>query len=595
MAQHRRRQGQPSQPRAYASLLRTVRARACARTLDPRTEYELSSGALEAGVGYNRRMDRTPSSDAPTLPGEGGRTPSAAATSTSRPPPSTTNDDTERVEIQRAALLGAWTWPAFTLLDLYMLLCLYPELPIWPCLFMRAVCQVPFMVSYWCSRQESIPVVVARRTYLLSVDLCAVFISLMAIGFGGLNSVYMHGLSVAILVVAICQPDRGRTAVMKLAPIALAYPVVMAIAASFMPAILDEWGDPRALLVFGSNYIFVLAMMALGTVSSHMVWAARQQVYQARKLGRYRLEAPIGQGGMNQVWLAWDAALARNVALKILRTSGAKQDTLRRFEREARAASQLLSPHTIRIFDFGVSDDGIQYIAMEYLQGADLAALVEAHGPMPAARVVHFGVQACASLQEAHRAGIIHRDVKPHNFFVTSADGDLDFLKLLDFGIARRLEEVDETKLTRTGAVTGTPSFMAPEVIRGEAADERTDIYGLGATLYFILASSPPFVGQSGGVMMAHLLESPEPPSARGTPVPAELERVVLRCLAKDPKERFQTASELAAALRATGCGEWTGEDARLFWQRERAEILERWAQSTSDATRPTYDPIWPQ
>jgi hypothetical protein len=494
---------------------------------------------------------------------------------------SAAGDESERAEIRRAAVLGCWIWPAFTLLDVYMLLGLYPEVPMWPCLTMRAVCEVGFVVAYVFARRPEISVTIGRRAYMLSIDVCALFISIMAIHFGGLTSVYMHGLSIAMLVLAVCLPSRGSLAMLRLAPVALMFPAVMGLAAPLVPEIASAWTDPHTMLVFGSNYAFVAAGMIVGAIASHMVWSAQHELYQARKLGRYRLEAQIGQGGMNQVWLAWDAALERNVALKILRSMDAQRETVLRFEREAKAASQLISPHTIQIFDFGASDDGIHYIAMEYLRGADLAKLISTHGPIPPARAVHFAVQACASLTEAHAMGIVHRDIKPHNLYVIQADGDPDFLKLLDFGIASRIERAQEPKLTRTGAIAGTPSFMAPEMIRGEVADARTDIYSLGATLYFMLTGTPPFDGQTRGVMLAHVLDAPEPPSTRGVHVPAALEQVVLRCLAKQPDDRFQSTAELSAALLQSGCGDWTAEDAQAFWQLEHAETMFRYTQAT--------------
>jgi hypothetical protein len=499
-------------------------------------------------------------------------------------------NETERAELRRAAVLACWIWPAFTLLDLYMSFALFPEASLGLLLGMRAVNEALFLFVHRLSRSNG-PVARTRRAYFGGLQLCAVFIGLMALGFGGLNSSYMHGLSVAMLVVAIVLPSRWQLAIRMLAPIGLAYPIVMGAAALFSPEVRAAWLDRHALLTFIGQYAFVVAVALVGAVCSHVVWAARQQVYQARKLGRFRLEVPIGEGGMNQVWLAWDAPLQRRVALKILRPAGGQGgQAVQRFEREARAASKLADPHTVRIFDFGASDDGIYYIAMEYLRGADLGALVSGHGPMSPARVVHFGVQACASLAEAHEAGIVHRDIKPQNFFVTRIGDDHDFLKLLDFGLAR-VDGDGDPRLTRTGVLSGTPAFMASEVCRGEQADARSDIYGLGATMYFLLTGSPPFVGPSAGhVMAAHVREPPERPSTRrGEPIPEALEQVVLRCLAKEPGERFQTAQALASALVLLESEHpWTLEDARRFWEGERAAKLGRWEAPTVDVVEPS-------
>ena len=496
--------------------------------------------------------------------------------------------ESARAELRRASYMGCWVWGAFTLLDVYMAGFLYPATPSWHFLAMRAFDELLFIVAYLLSLRPNLPVKWLRAVWLSGIQFCALFISLMAIDFGGLNSVYMHGLSVAMMVIAIVMPARWQTALLTLAPVALTFPGVMAAAAWFSPSVRSAWLDRYSLLTFFSQYAFVLAIALVGSISSHLVWAAHRQVYQARRLGRYRLEAPIGEGGMNQVWLAWDTTLRRNVALKILQAgSSPNAHAVRRFEREAMAASKLADPHTIRIFDFGASDDGVYFIAMEYLRGADLAALVAGHGPMPPARMVHFALQACASLAEAHDAGIVHRDVKPHNLFVTQVGDQPDFLKLLDFGIARQLQAEPDGSLTQTGMPSGTPAFMAPEVCRGERSDIRSDLYSLGATLYFLLAGSPPFVGPSTGhVISAHLLQEPEPPSARrGEPLPEALEQVVLRCLAKEPRDRFQTARDLAGALAPLANAlPWTSEDATRFWQSERTAKVGRWTAPTSDS-----------
>jgi serine/threonine-protein kinase len=280
------------------------------------------------------------------------------------------------------------------------------------------------------------------------------------------------------------------------------------------------------------------------------------------------------------------------VALKLLRSvDDLDEEDVQRFEREALASSKLSDPHTIRIFDFGSSDDGIYYIAMELLNGADLAELVVHHGPMPCARVVRFAVQTCRSLIEAHEAGIIHRDIKPANLFVTRAGDDHDFLKLLDFGIARLLPGAGEANLTQTGVAVarGTPAYMPPEVCRGEPADARSDIYSLGATIYFLLTGKPPFDGPSPNeVLVAHLLEQPVPPSTvRGSPIPEALEKVVLRCLEKDPDARFQSARELSEVLSALfDDTAWSPADAERFWTNEHAAKLEREAAPIKERSR---------
>ncbi|WP_437654769.1 serine/threonine-protein kinase [Sorangium sp. So ce1182] len=486
----------------------------------------------------------------------------------------------QRRALRRATYIGLWGWSGFFLLDLYMVTWVYPDAPLWYFVALRLVEQAVIVTVYRMSLRKDVSmrrIAVARELVFL---VGALFISAMALELGGIRSVYMDGLSVIMLVRCVVVPAPWWSALRSLALLALAYPLVMGAAAVFSASIRATLLDAPALAGVAGHYVFVLASALVGALSSHLVWSAQQQVYQARKLGRYRLEARIGQGGMGEVWLAWDETLRRKVAIKLLRTQGAPEPASpRRFHREAHAASMLSSPHTIRIFDFGASDDGIYYIAMEYLPGADLGALLAAYGPMPVPRAVRFIAQACESLVEAHEAGIIHRDIKPQNLFVTRAGDDHDFVKLLDFGIARVVPTREPVSRTRTGVVRGTPEYMAPELFCGEQADARSDIYGLGVTLYALLTGGPPFEGSSlAQVIAAQLSQQPKPPSARRKgPVPAQLEAIVLRCLEKDPSARFQSVRDLAGAVRAladdTG---WSARDAERFWRDHVAQLAMR-------------------
>ncbi|WP_437683095.1 serine/threonine-protein kinase [Sorangium sp. So ce131] len=483
-----------------------------------------------------------------------------------------------RRAVRRAIRVAIWIWPAFTIVDVFMATVLYPAAPVWHCIALRAVEQAFAVAAYRLSGRPNASGRLVLLTYDAAFLTAAIFIVLMAIEFGGLTSAYMHGLSIVVLLRTALVPAPFGKAVVTSAPMVLSFPAIMGIAAFFSPSIRASWLDLTTLLTALSHYIFVPASGVIGAMSSHVVWAAQQQVYQARKLGRYRLEAPIGKGGMSEVWLAWDETLQRDVALKLLRTRDAPDAAvLKRFEQEAHAASKLSDPHTIRIFDFGASDDGIYYIAMEHLRGADLAAIVRTHGPMPVARAVRFAVQACRSLIEAHEAGIIHRDIKPQNLFVTRVGDDHDFLKLLDFGVARMIEGGQDAELTSSGMLCGTPAYMAPEVCRGDRADARSDIYALGGTLYFLLTGELPFEGTSSGqLFIAHMTKAPLAPSVRrGPAVPPAVDRIVLRCLSKDPRHRFQSARTLFDALvPLLDESAWSPADAERFWVADRAEKL---------------------
>jgi eukaryotic-like serine/threonine-protein kinase len=499
----------------------------------------------------------------------------ASAGSSARVTPRSSDMDAERERrlVQRAMRISVWVWPSFTALDAFMCFVVYPDAPFGRFVVYRLVVELLLFSGFVLSFRPGVALAWLSVIQEVTFFAAAVFVSIMALDLGGLHSPYVHGLSVVVLVHSVVIHKPWTAGIRILLPIALSYPVVMAIAAALDPALRAAWWTAPSLAAFASHYVFVISSTAIGAVAGELVWTAQKQLYQARRLGRYRLEFPIGRGGMSEVWLAWDAALRQKVALKILRAEGkAEPAALRRFEREAHAASGLRSPHTIRTLDFGTTDDGIYYIAMEYLPGSDLGDLVEKHGALPAARVARFGLQICESLVEAHEAGIIHRDIKPQNLYVTTVGDDRDFLKLLDFGIARVNASAGETQVTQVGMVAGTPGYMAPELWRGVEPDARTDIYGVGATLYVLLTGQLPFDDLREG---AFAMKAAAPPSSRvEEPIPAELEAAVLRCLAPLPEDRFVNMRALQAALAVAAAAQqegWTIDDARLFWEAARA------------------------
>ena len=254
---------------------------------------------------------------------------------------------------------------------------------------------------------------------------------------------------------------------------------------------------------------------------------------------------------MGEVWAAFHTTLGRDVAVKILRSERTDEAAVQRFEREVRATTALTHPNTVRVFDYGVTDDGLWYYAMEVLDGVSLAELVAAEGAQPQARAIHLVAQAARALGEAHRADLIHRDVKPENLLITLAGGEPDFVKVIDFGIARTR---GDASVTAIGEVAGTPHYMAPDIIACEAADARTDVYALGGVLYYLLTGKPPFVAaDSTSLMYAHRHEPVVPPHLRSDqPIDADLEAIVLRCLAKAPADRFADGAAVAEALAAT-------------------------------------------
>ena len=296
----------------------------------------------------------------------------------------------------------------------------------------------------------------------------------------------------------------------------------------------------------------------------------------AMRVGSYSLIERLGSGGMGEVWLARHQLLARPAAVKIVRESAIgildEGPTLRqRFAREAQATAELQSPHTVQLFDFGVTETGSFYYVMERLRGMDLQRLVELHGRQPVERVVFLLEQACRSLSEAHALGLVHRDIKPANLFVCRLGAEYDFLKVLDFGVVSWRGREATAPLTVTGLVVGTPAFLAPELVTGPGAcDARADIYSLGCVAFWLLTGRTPFEAHDAmALLMQQANIIPAAPSrvAPGS-IPPEMDALVLECLSKDPALRPASADELWHRLRSLGLSkEWDHQRARAWWE----------------------------
>jgi serine/threonine-protein kinase len=308
--------------------------------------------------------------------------------------------------------------------------------------------------------------------------------------------------------------------------------------------------------------------IALSVVTSYVIYGLRERVKEAMRLGQYTLGEKIGGGGMGEVYKASHALLKRPAAVKLLPPDKVGAPALKRFEREVQLTSQLTHPNTIAIFDYGHTQSGIFYYAMEYLDGIDLDRLVRTHGPLPPSRVVHILRQVCGALAEAHQMGLIHRDVKPANVILCRRGGQLDVAKVVDFGLVKDLQADDPVELTGANTIAGTPLFLAPESITGRGAvGPESDLYALGAVGFFLLTARPPFEGSLIEVCGHHLHTPPPRPSEKlGRSLPRALEDLLLRCLEKDPRRRPASAAELESQLSVVSVGEWTQDDARRWW-----------------------------
>jgi len=328
----------------------------------------------------------------------------------------------------------------------------------------------------------------------------------------------------------------------------------------------------NAFLMHYPDYLLV----GVAVVISHVVTSLGRQVTKAREMGSYQLGELLGRGGMGEVYKASHRMLARPAAIKLIRPEMlggddpvAAERAVARFRREAEAAARLRSPHTVDLYDFGVTEDQTFYLVMEFLEGMDLESLVRQHGPMPAARVVHVLRQVCDSLEEAHARGLVHRDIKPANIHLGRVGCREDFVKVLDFGLVKTAASGPAQSLaTLEGVIVGTPAYMAPEMAVGDRVDGRADLYALGCVAYYLLTGAHVFTGDTVlAVITQHLQAVPVPPSERAElPIPPRLEHLVLACLAKKPEERPQNARQLAQSLDTIDGMTWGEEEAARWW-----------------------------
>lgn len=322
------------------------------------------------------------------------------------------------------------------------------------------------------------------------------------------------------------------------------------------------------LLFVGSVAIFIFTVIVAKKDQE-----TRRAVIKAKQLGQYALDEKLGEGGMGVVYRGHHAMLRRPTAIKLLDIEKTTDEAVARFEREVQLTSQLNHPNTIAIYDYGRTPEGVFYYAMELLEGINLDDLVKQYGALPENRVIYLLKQIAGSLSEAHSIGVVHRDVKPANIFLTHRGGVYDFIKLLDFGLVKAIDGREQASLTSANSMAGTPMYLSPEGIKSpDQVDARSDLYALGAVAYYLLTGTTVFDGESIiEICMKHTQQEPEPPSKRlGKPVSEDLEQIIMRCLEKDPTKRPQTAAEVVQELTACRMdNKWTILDADNWWKHQ--------------------------
>lgn len=406
------------------------------------------------------------------------------------------------------------------------------------------------------------------------------------------NTPHMPGIpTVAAWVIFFPQlvPLPTRAAVIGAAALVISGPLVLVCyIAGGQPA--PSWD---------AAFVWTLPMIVVGvgSVATHAtVRRAIQGLRTARDRDRYQLLERLAEGGMGELYVARHHRLARLAAVKRIRTDRAPwrdpamfQAMQRRFELEARTIARLGSPHTVQLFDAGVTEDGALYYAMELLDGVDLQDLVERFGPLPPARVVHLLLQACDSLAEAHALGLVHRDIKPSNLMVCQVALRHDVLKVVDFGLVALPQTPQEGRLTKAGTYLGTPAYSAPELARGDA-EARSDVYALGCVAWWMLTGATVFDDADPGETLRAHGEDPPPrlQDAIPLPIPPALAATVEACLAKRPDDRPSSALELARRLREAGAEPWTEEVAAAWWRQHAHELstpVMRWLAPPVEAS----------
>jgi len=373
-------------------------------------------------------------------------------------------------------------------------------------------------------------------------------------------------VAVFLLVFPLVIPSPPRWRLVTTAVCALTPPFAIALAQGLSGEV-----HPHE-LVFASVPTLVVGVVAMWL--SQVVHRLRLAAIRGEALGQYELVKRIGEGGMGEVWEARHAQLLRPAAIKLIRpeTAGVHGDAARaRFRREAQATSALRSPHTVELYDFGVTDDGTLYYAMELLDGIDLESLVKRFGPMHPGRVLRLLEGVASSLAEAHDLGLVHRDIKPANVYLCRVGIELDFPKLLDFGLVKPRVIAAEGPVSLAGTVSGSPGYIAPEHAMGQPLDGRADLYSLGCVMYFLLTGKRVFHRTTKkSLLEAHRTEDPMPPSLRAPEreIPDAVEEIVMSLLSRDRERRPANARHLLRLVEEARavCPPWTKTDAYAWW-----------------------------
>ncbi len=385
----------------------------------------------------------------------------------------------------------------------------------------------------------------------------------------------LSSVALVLIVFPLVVPSPPRLRLIATVAGAVAAPLALGVVALVAAGRFDV----RSIVAASAPTFLVAGVSAwIGQVVHRM----RLDADRATAFGQYELVEQLGRGGMGEVWRAKHAKLMRPAAIKLIRPDEADvhgKAARARFHREAQATAALTSPHTVSLFDYGTTEEGTLYYAMELLSGVDLETMVKQLGALPPERVLHVLDQACASLEEAHELGLVHRDIKPANLVLCRVGTEVDFVKVLDFGLVKPRHLAEGSQVSVAGAVSGTPGYVAPEHAAGKPVDGRADLYSLGCVAYYLLTAQRVFVRRTKmELLTAHLMEDPTPPSVRAPhlAIPPVVDELVMRLLSRDPSARPRDARELRALVRAArhDLPTWSRERALAWWTEHLPELV---------------------
>lgn len=471
-----------------------------------------------------------------------------------------------RTRLLTAAIFGAMLSPLFGAVDLLAYLTWKPDLNL-PAFLVLRFGMTLWFAALWVFLQQAEQLSVKAMDWLIFAP-PAVALGYMAAATGGAESPYVAGITLLVAARTVLVPGKAVQHLPVVGFLVASYPLTILIFGPHGGDLIGWLSDGDEMGYLAANLFPLLAIAGIGLVASDMIHAMHQRLVSARSLGRYKIKKELDRGAMGVVYLAWHRDLGRPCVIKVVNPEKDESGALRRrFEREARETSLLRSPYTVQVFDFGITQEGQLFYVMEYLDGYSLQERLDEEGPLPFDLVTRWMCYASQSLAEAHARLLVHRDIKPANLFLARTADGREVVKVLDFGIARKVEdgarrrrkldvETDhlpaDASLTAVGTIMGTPLYVAPEVLRGDHATERADQYSLAATMYHLLTGRPVFTGATIEELLLKTIDQPATPPSEHLPMgrlPSGMDAIIMRGLAKDPDERFPSMEAMRQAM----------------------------------------------